>query len=47
MVINENAAYGVSHDKDELERRKNATVANEDLPWYLYLLSFLGLSSCC
>lgn len=45
MVIKENAAYGVSHDKDELEQRPTAT--DNDLPWYLCLLSFLGLSSCC
>jgi hypothetical protein len=47
MVINENVAFGISQDKDELERRKNATDANAELPWYLSILSFLGLSSCC
>ena len=47
MVINENVAFGISQDKDELERRKNETDANEDLPWYVGLLGFLGLTSCC
>jgi hypothetical protein len=46
MVIKENEAYGISHDKDELERRKNVT-ADDDVPWYVCLLGFIGFSSCC